>query len=115
MGMDCFNGIRGELAEVGTPFKVPAGVFPWSVTISYDPSTNETQCFDRQVTSETLVPDIGLVQRVVRTGESAETWTLCMAIIQGKVIGDPNGCVFERGLAPVEETTWGQVKAAFGN
>lgn len=115
MDDDCVHGSRGHVAAMGEPVTVPAGTFPWSITIDYD----EHPCADNHLVSETLVPGIGLVRRTVARFTGTERWSLCMAIVDGEVLGSPSSCAndgrAEGDPAPVLPTTWGAVKSTFVN
>jgi hypothetical protein len=115
MDSDCVHGTRGHVTKIGAPITVPAGTFPWSITITYD----EWPCCDDQVLTETLVPKVGLVHRTVARLPGVQEWSLCFAVLNGKVLGSPGTCrpetASERGAAALEPATWGTVKSFFRN
>ncbi len=88
------------------------------MTIAYDGPLDIPQCYGSNLRFETLVPDIGLVHRIVETNHGMQSWALCMAVVDGKIIGDPTACTYgERADVPaaaIDPTTWGSVKATFG-
>lgn len=112
IGSSPLHGIKAKLHAIGRPITVPAGTFPWSVTVDYDwqPSTT-------QVAADVFVPGVGLVQRTVSTpGGRTEVYSLYLAIIGPNAVGDPNFALYPPGCqAAVQMTTWGAVKAAFIN
>jgi hypothetical protein len=110
--MDCVHGMRGRVTQVGKAVTVPAGSFSSAIIITYD----EHPCCDDQIISETFVPGVGLVQRTVARLPGVQEWSLCFAIVDGKVIGTPEICSPVAPLpqaAAVETATWGTVKATF--
>lgn len=112
METDCTHGARGLITQIGAPITVPAGHFESSITITY----YEHPCCDDQVLTETFVPGVGLVQRTVARLPGTQEWSLCFALVEGKLIGSPDGCRPEsetpRATA-TEVTTWGTLKAMF--
>ena len=112
MAVDCVHGVRGYVTIAAMPITVPAGSFPWSVTLNYD----NHPCADSQVLSETLVPELGLVRRTVVTFAGTQVWSLCSAAVNGRVYGALDGCdVAGEGAAAVEASTWGAIKSSFGD
>jgi hypothetical protein len=115
MADDCVHGTRGFIANKGHPITVPAGEFPWSVTIVYD----QNPCSDSGICSEILVPDVGVVRRTVRTpGGRYHTFELQFAVVSGHLIGSPSSKLADKPsdlyTAPeLESTTWGAIKSRF--
>ncbi len=116
--VDCVHGTGGHLAALGKPITAPAGFFPWSARIVYDSHA----CADSQLLEEVLVPDVGLVRRVVATFVGERVWSLCFAIVDGRVIGSPEACrtrqqqVKTSSLEPtIEPSSWGAIKSVFAD
>ncbi len=112
MAADCVHGVRGCVTAAAMPITVPAGSYPWSVTLNY----YDHPCADSQVLSETLVPGLGLVRRTVSTFTGTQVWSLCSAVVNGRLYGSPDGCdLAGEGTAAVEASTWGAIKSNFSD
>ncbi len=92
---DCKQTGRAELRD--SEYKGPVGVSGTVRVIRYDPG----QCADTGLTSESFVPNLGLVQRKSTTFLGEETFDLVYAQIGGFTYIQEPGVSFAMALVPL--------------
>ncbi len=117
---DCIHGSKGAVLARHNA-TVPAGSFRNCLDIQY----SAVPCIQDGLVSETFAPGIGLIERRIRNTRGAiETWSLSYAQVNGYVFtgpASPNGNTSGDARHPSESPTalepssWGSIKAAFGN